>query len=185
MQKVNSIISTNNFYSNIDKKYISACILLPFKDKFLIVKKSATQKWGLPGGILRDFESPEAGCIRECFEEINIKTSIDTLFHVYYAIANLANELTSGDSIHFVFLGNELLEDQIKKIEFSDGEIDEIKMVKQKDLENFINENLIKAIDFGFKRITYSNLERSVKSIVEEETNYDFLAQKSNVNQHL
>ena len=185
MQKNNPITSTKDFYTNIHRKYISACILLPFKDKILIVKKSATQQWGLPGGILKDFESPEVGCIRESFEEINIEVSIKTLFHVYYAIANLANEFTSGDSIHFVFLGNELLDDQIKQIAFSDNEIDEIKLVAPDDIGDYINENLLKAINLGFSGIIYSNLERSVKSIIEEESNYNSLAQKSNVNQHL
>lgn len=54
----------------------SICIIERADGQLLLVRHSYRNAWGFPGGLLNRGETPEAGAVRECREEVDILISM-------------------------------------------------------------------------------------------------------------
>ncbi|MEU8527875.1 NUDIX domain-containing protein [Streptomyces sp. NPDC048629] len=51
--------------------------------RLLAIRRADNGRWELPGGVLELTEAPEAGVVREVFEETGIQVEVDELTGVY------------------------------------------------------------------------------------------------------
>ncbi|MBS7565699.1 NUDIX hydrolase [Mucilaginibacter sp. Bleaf8] len=166
------IIAPEEYYKGLPRKTIAACVLIPYNDLYLIIRKRSTQRWTLPGGIVESGENPMAGAIRECQEETGITPNIECLFHVYYSEPVMGERVIYGDSIHLIFKAKPITSDQVKQICFPDEEADEYQWVALDEAASFVKSNLGKAILSASGGELYSVWKRTLHSLMEEDEFY-------------
>ncbi|GIJ47051.1 hypothetical protein Val02_39370 [Virgisporangium aliadipatigenens] len=57
----------------------SAALITDPAGAVLLVKPNYRPHWGVPGGVLEADESPHAGCVRECAEELGLTLAVGGL----------------------------------------------------------------------------------------------------------
>jgi 8-oxo-dGTP diphosphatase len=68
------------FYASLPRtRGAAAALLLDERGDILLVKPTYKEGWFLPGGVIEEGESPLAGCIRECQEELGLTPNLDGL----------------------------------------------------------------------------------------------------------
>ncbi len=66
---------------------IKSFVLIEKDEHYLLIKEAAPkweEKWFLPGGNVKQGESPELGAIRETLEEAGCEISLNTIFYIRY-----------------------------------------------------------------------------------------------------
>lgn len=65
-------------------------------NELLVIRRAhepAFNEWALPGGFLEAGEHPEAGCLRELYEETSLEGTVDGLIGVYHRESELYGSL--------------------------------------------------------------------------------------------
>ncbi len=117
---------SKKFIASLPKKISGAGVLLFYKGKLLIVNPTYKDYWSVPGGVVEKNESPYEAVMREVKEEINLKIKIKKLLVIEYK--GITHTGTT-DTYQFMFLGQELNQALINKIELQKEEISEYKIV--------------------------------------------------------
>ncbi|WP_345629584.1 NUDIX hydrolase [Rugosimonospora acidiphila] len=97
--------------------------------------------WDIPGGYVEPGESPSAACVREIREELGINPQVGQMLVVDWAPAE-----KEGDKVLYVFDGGSLSEDDLRRIVFEDGEIDEYRYVEPSGLETLVPPRLARRL---------------------------------------
>lgn len=122
----------------------SACGVLFVKDgRLLIVKPTYKEGWSVPGGILEAGESPRAGALRECAEELGIRVQVGPLVVVDWMAETVPG---GGDSVQFLFMGVPLSDEDEGQITLPADELAEWRYVALKDVGTFLSPNLKKRV---------------------------------------
>jgi len=100
--------------------------------RILLLRPSYKPHWDIPGGYSGVGESPRAACGREIYEELGLRVRIGQLLSVDWAPSP-----DEGDKILFIFDAHPLTDEQLRSIEFRDGEIAEYRFVSPADLDQF------------------------------------------------
>jgi len=96
----------------------------------MLVRPTYKAGWDIPGGYVEAGESPYQACVREIGEELGIAPRLGDLLVVDWAPVE-----HNGDKILFIFDGGTLNEDDLGRIEFVDGEIDEYRYISASDVD--------------------------------------------------
>jgi 8-oxo-dGTP diphosphatase len=115
-----------DYMTSIPKRRMTASALfLNEKAELLIVKPTyrEDEAWLIVGGAVDQNESPYAACRRETREETGNDFPIQQLLCIEYQSPTGVNP----DSIHFVFYGDVLNEEQIQQIKLPSDELAEFR----------------------------------------------------------
>lgn len=83
-------------------KMTSACLIIRYESKVLMVKAGYKDHWTFPSGIVDPLESPKSAAIRETFEETGI--SIDGKYCDPFAIIYTSAKSGEKDRFNFAFV---------------------------------------------------------------------------------
>ncbi|QJD96059.1 NUDIX hydrolase [Mucilaginibacter robiniae] len=153
------------FYRNLPRKTVAACLLIPCEQRHLLLRKCITGQWTLPGGIVEQGEAPDAAALRECKEETGLFPAIERLMHTYFSEPVLLDEVPYGDSVHFIFLTKPVTSEQCSAIAFNDDEIDGYCLADADELVKSIQSNLGRALSRALNGETYSVWKRTHESL--------------------
>ncbi len=145
------------YLKSLPKKRMGAAIILFNKNKELLILKLSYKKdgWGIPGGVVDEFESPINTVIREAKEEIGIKVNVLRCLVADFTKEKIDNYIS--ESLQFVFFGGILKDEEIKKIKIDNKEIVDFKFVSLKKAEKILRKKISKRI---------INLDRKFKNFV-------------------
>jgi len=118
------------WYAGLPSMYGSGAAL--FTDpagRVLLVKPNYREHWTLPGGILEDGESPEAGCRREVAEEIGFDVTPGPLLAIDW---KPPEGMRPRPIVHFIFDGGVVAEDA--PIRLQEEELDAYRFVEPGEL---------------------------------------------------
>ncbi len=146
------------YLKSLPKKRIGASIIFLNKDKELLVLKLSYKRdgWGIPGGVVDEFESPIKAAIREAKEEIGIKVKVLNCLVVDFTKEKIGHYISEG--LQFVFFGGILKDEEIKKIKIDNEEIVDFKFVSLKKAEKILRKNISKRVvnlDKKFKNFVF------------------------------
>ena len=117
------------------KRMAAAALLLNKQHEILIVKPVYREAWLLPGGIVEEGESPRQACIREVREELELDIAARKLLCVDYKVQQGKRE----EGIEFIFFGGVLAEEEVRRIQFQEEELEEIRFVKLDEAMKLLN----------------------------------------------
>ncbi|MGI9509821.1 MAG: NUDIX domain-containing protein [Geminicoccaceae bacterium] len=130
-------------HKRLPTKRLAACVLLFDEDDRLLVLKTTYRKsWLVPGGIVERNESPWEGARREVVEEIGIE--IDRL--AFAAMDWRSSDDEYDDSLHFVFDGGVLSQDQQAAIRPDGVEIATFRFAARDEAERLLEPHLWRRI---------------------------------------
>jgi 8-oxo-dGTP diphosphatase len=92
---------------------IKSFVLIEKDDRYLLIKEAAPkweEKWFLPGGNVKDGESPEEGAIRETLEEAGCRVALNGIIYIRYYPSFFE------DKVH-IFYSATVLSDDLKTTE--------------------------------------------------------------------
>ncbi len=136
--------ATMNYYKNLPRKPIGAAVIFfDMNDRLLIVKPSYKSGWLLVGGSVDADESPLHAAIREVKEELGL--SIESLDFV--CLHFMKNHETAGESIHIVFNGGQLTDEQIGQIQLPADELVEYRFVTVEEVIKLLRPGLAVKIE--------------------------------------
>ena len=120
-----------SYIESLPKKLVgAACVLHNQKKDLLIMKPAHREGWLIPGGPLRFFESPAQGCIRKTQEEVGLVIEKPQLIGVAHSIRK-SDESERYESLHFIFHGGTLTDEQVAQIKLEDKIFEEYRFVPQ------------------------------------------------------
>lgn len=118
------------------KKRLSAGVLfLNSKKEILLVKPVYREGWLLPGGVIDEDESPRQCAEREVKEELGLSIMFNSLLIVDY-LHKVST--TQTESIHFLFKGHVLLDEQVSKLKVTDSELKDLAFFNLESVESNI-----------------------------------------------
>jgi len=132
-----------DFYNNLPKKRMATGILVPYENKFLVVKPGYKEMWSVPGGIIEHNESPLDCAIREAKEEIGLDLEITNLLGIDYTEHENHEH---GENLQFTFLSKPLTDKLIGQIIIDNNEIIDYRFVPANELKNILSSKLAKRI---------------------------------------
>jgi 8-oxo-dGTP diphosphatase len=109
--------------------------------RVLLVKPAYKERWDIPGGYAEPGESPQAACVREVKEELGISPPIGDLLVVDWAPTE-----AEGDKMLFIFNGGIIGQNERNRIEFTDGELVEWRLVSDSELPEHLPERLLRRV---------------------------------------
>lgn len=111
------------------------------RDRVLMLHPTYKPEWEIPGGYIEAGESPVEACQREVYEEIGLQPEIRSLL-----VVDWAPHPDEGAKILFVFDGGRLTSEQLKNVQFRDGEISEWAFVETDRLDEITVPRLARRI---------------------------------------
>jgi 8-oxo-dGTP diphosphatase len=122
------------WYASLATMYGTAAALITSPaDEVLLVKPNYRALWSLPGGILEDGESPDAGCAREVREELGIFVSVGPLLAVDWIPPEGPRP---RPLVAFVFDGGVLTDPSV--IVLQESELDEFRFVPVAEIPRYL-----------------------------------------------
>lgn len=143
-------IPPEQYYQSLPRKYMSAgALFLNEKNEALLVKPNYKEFWEIPGGMVNENESPQAACVREVKEELDLECDPNLLLIMDFSKKNGIK----GDSLQFVFFGGLLTNKQIDSIELQKDELNEFGFF---DINNLpvLNEKMKIRLPQAFRSLT-------------------------------
>ncbi|MFA6513833.1 MAG: NUDIX hydrolase [Patescibacteria group bacterium] len=151
MQK---LISDEEYYGNLPKKHIGACVLIFNKNKkLLIVKPTYKEGWSIPGGGVDTDESPKMAAIREVKEEVGLDFKNITLVGVGYTPV----QGIKPETLQFVFYSGNLEANEVDKIILDRNEHSEFRFVEISEASILLNEKQKRWLSFYTEKIENKN----------------------------
>jgi len=121
------------------KRSASAVILKNKNNEWLLLRTDYHDgKYTFPGGIVNQYESAWEGAKREVNEEINLDINILKIL----TIVNISHQTINDEMVIYFFDGGLVSDEEIKKINYSDGEINDHIFVPEKDVLKYLRSNL-------------------------------------------
>lgn len=128
----------------------TACVIENEKGELLLIKPTMMDGWLVPGGPLRDFESPKNGCIRKVKEEIGIDILEPKLIGVSHSLRR-SDEGNRYESLHLIFHGGKVTEEQSKGIKLEEKSFEKWQWCDKKEAETSLsyplNERVRRSLD--------------------------------------
>ncbi len=116
------------WFNGQPRKPMSAAVLfLDEHGKVLLVKPNYRQDWGLPGGVVEQYESPLDGAVREVKEELGL--TIDRVSLQLCSVDYRSAKDDLIDKLYFYFLGGILNTSSISRINLQAEELDDMRFV--------------------------------------------------------
>lgn len=150
-------IPPEEFYPQLPRKYSSVGLIIPYKDKYLLVKNRGKNKLSLVGGVSELNESWIATAIREAKEEIGIDIELNKLANVTYQKQD-KNLPGRGDCFHAIFFTKPLTDEQYNNIKIQEEEILEYVLMSKDDIYK-AKDKIIERIFFAFEGSFYNEIE--------------------------
>jgi len=93
--------------SSVSALNMAAAVVLRDEDgRVLFVKENYGRgRWGLPGGVVEDGESPSGAAIREAAEEICVTVELDHLIGLYHLRHEPGGSRFRHSGVRFIFAG--------------------------------------------------------------------------------
>ena len=107
----------------------------------MLVRPMYKPHWDIPGGSVEPGESPYQACAREIREELGIAPRLGGLLVVDWAPSD-----QDGDKILYIFDGGTLGDDDLARIAFVDGEIDQYRYLSATDIDRLVPARLARRI---------------------------------------
>jgi ADP-ribose pyrophosphatase YjhB (NUDIX family) len=124
---------------------IAAGALFVEDDRILLVRKTYSNGWDIPGGYVDAGESPAAACQRELKEELGIQREVERLL-----VIDWAPHVDEGDKILYVFDCGDLGTDE-KRIQLADDELDLWEWVPISRLPDYVIPRLARRLTSAYK----------------------------------
>ena len=121
-------------YLNLPKKRIESFALILRFNEVLIVQKTNSRNWSLPGGIVEFEESPREGLIRELGEQLNHFPRDPRLLLTNY----ISNKDFRGEFLQFVFLIGNLNWQELSAFKFNPRNIKDYQFIKRHELSEYL-----------------------------------------------
>jgi ADP-ribose pyrophosphatase YjhB (NUDIX family) len=135
-------------YPDAAGKRMASGALVFHDGRLLIVKPTYKDAWHVPGGLVDDGEGPREACEREIAEEIGLGLRVERLLAVDYRHNRGTNH---GESVQFIFLAEDLRDEQLPQIRTPLDEIAEYRLLAPnaavKLLEPFLALRVTAALD--------------------------------------
>lgn len=130
-------------HKSLPTKRLAACVLLfDDDDRLLVLKTTYRKEWLLPGGVVERNESPWDGARREVREEIGIE-----LGRLQFAAMDWrSSDEEYDDSLHFVFDGGVLSDEQKAAIRADGIEIRSHRFATRDEAEDLLEPHLHRRI---------------------------------------
>lgn len=103
------------------KNIVAELVIFDESKSILVVKRPYDETWSLPGGVVKDGESPLDACRRLLDEQLSIKPTKMELYSIDY----ITSKGDLGDSLEFTFKAESLSEVEIGEIQQNIYYIDE------------------------------------------------------------
>lgn len=118
--------------------------------QLLLVKPSYKDHWGIPGGVIDQYESPRSACVREVKEELGLAIPSPQFVCVeYYPNTNNGK----GESLQFMFYGGILNPQDIARIKLAESEISDYKFVNIAETLTTVSEGMAKRLPSALESI--------------------------------
>lgn len=136
-------LSRKAYQQTLPRKRISAGVL--FFDaggRLLLVNPTYKEGWEIPGGTVEANESPLASCTREIREELGLDARPVRLLCV-----NFSGETERRtESLHFIFYGGVLSEEQIASIHLPADELGEYRFLERDQALSLLKRRLCRRV---------------------------------------
>jgi 8-oxo-dGTP diphosphatase len=129
------------WYASLPTFLASASALITGPDgAVLLVKPNYRPHWNVPGGVLEADESPHAGCVRECAEELGLTLDIGGLLAIDWVPPTPERKAWFG----FVFDGGTLPDGS--GITLQESELDDFAFVPPSDVDGHLPPHIARRI---------------------------------------
>ncbi|WP_345628364.1 NUDIX hydrolase [Rugosimonospora acidiphila] len=134
----------------------AGALILDGAGRILLLRPTYKRYWDIPGGYVEPGESPYAACVREIGEELGVIARVGSMLVIDWAPLE-----SEGDKIAFVFDGDPLSDDDLRRIVFEDGEITEFRYVAPAELDDLVPSRLARRLHMAVAakrngRMTYA-----------------------------
>ncbi|PIR44577.1 MAG: hypothetical protein COV10_03675 [Candidatus Vogelbacteria bacterium CG10_big_fil_rev_8_21_14_0_10_51_16] len=133
----------------------AACVLENEAGEILVMKPNYMEGWLIPGGVCRQYESPQAVALRKTQEEVGVDTHSPALVGTFHSLRR-SEEGQRYESVHFIFVGGVLTKEQILKIKLQKEVFEEYRFVpvaKALELLSFpLNDRVRQSLEAREKR---------------------------------
>lgn len=134
-----------NFIKSLPKKRSAVGILIfNFRNELLVLKLGYSKYWNIPGGCVDRGEHLHEALKREMREEIGVEVGIKNCLVVDSKISMIDDYL--DESLQFVFLGEEISDEEIEKIKIDGEEIIDYKFMSLEEAYKVLNPKMLKRI---------------------------------------
>jgi len=138
----------SDFIEDIPKRRMTACALFLDEEHHVLIVKPTyrdDEDWLIPGGAIEQNESPSEGCKREVREELGVDFPVQQLLCIEYQSPQGAKTA----SLHFVFYGGVLSEEQIQQIKLPASELSEFRFCRFDEAMNLLSPRLGERLVFA------------------------------------
>ncbi|MBI5138221.1 MAG: NUDIX hydrolase [Candidatus Vogelbacteria bacterium] len=116
----------------------TACVIENDKGEILLIKPTMLDGWLVPGGPLRDFESPKNGCMRKVKEETGIDILPPRLIGVSHSLRR-SDEGTRYESLHLIFHAGKLTGEQLEQLKLDEKSFEKWEWCAKKEAETSLS----------------------------------------------